>query len=70
MTRAYSRAEMESGMPDAQENHALQLDEEWVELIVSARSMGLSLEEIRLFLGGSNRSAAKHSPNVVPTSAP
>jgi DNA-binding transcriptional MerR regulator len=57
-------------MPDAQENHALQLDEEWMELIVSARSMGLSLEEIRLFLGGSNRSAAKHSPNVVPTSAP
>jgi DNA-binding transcriptional MerR regulator len=48
-------------MPDAQENHALQLDEEWVELIASARSMGLSLEEIRLFLGDSNRAAAKRS---------
>ncbi|TMV49635.1 DNA-binding anti-repressor SinI [Paenibacillus mesophilus] len=58
-------------MPDAQENHALQLDEEWVELIASARSMGLSLEEIRLFLGDSNRAAAKRSStDRCPDSAP
>lgn len=48
-------------MRNAQENHALQLDEEWVELIGSARSMGLSLEDIRLFLKQANQAAAELS---------
>ena len=31
------------------------LDEEWVELILAARSLGISKEEIRNFLSGQNK---------------
>ncbi len=36
-----------------------ELDEEWVELILAARSMGIDIEEIRAFLGGSPHSQKK-----------
>ncbi|WP_120188645.1 anti-repressor SinI family protein [Ammoniphilus oxalaticus] len=34
------------------------LDEEWVELIVEAKDLGLSIDEIRILLGISYRSAS------------
>ncbi|GAA3411368.1 DNA-binding anti-repressor SinI [Paenibacillus hodogayensis] len=43
-------------MRNAKGNEA-QLDHEWVELIGSARSMGLSMEEIRQFLKQANQAA-------------
>lgn len=46
-------------MSNAKENRALELDEEWVELIDSARSMGLTLEEIRQFLHNANQAIAE-----------
>ena len=59
LLKPYSRAEMESGMRRVQENHAPRLDEEWVELIGLARSMGLSPEEVRQFLKQANQAAGE-----------
>ena len=48
-------------MPEEEENTRLTLDDEWVELIASARSIGLTYEEIRLFL----RTVADDAPRIL-----
>jgi hypothetical protein len=37
----------------------VELDDEWVELIMNARSMGITIEEVRLFLNEVNEQYIK-----------
>lgn len=48
-------------MLKGQEREAHELDDEWVQLIVSAKHLGLSIEEVRAFLNAAHTAAADRS---------